>query len=51
MKLDHFLEQDGVRIGENEFVKVYEGRSVRGRTPVKWINSMDEYWGESWKKQ
>ncbi len=38
-----------MRMNECEFQeKVYEstikGRGVRGRPPVKWINSVEEYW-------
>lgn len=30
MKLDHFLEQDGVRMGENDFVKECMREGVSG---------------------
>ncbi len=40
-----------MRMNECEFTKrvfesTIEGRGVRGRPPVKWINRVEEYWRE-----
>ncbi len=40
-----------MRMNECDFTKrvsesTTEGRGVRGRPPVKWINRMEEYWRE-----
>ncbi len=47
-----------MRMNEFDFTKkvfesIIEGRGVRGRPPVKWINRVEEYWrgrgaGEVW---
>ncbi len=44
--------EHAMRMNECDFTKrVYEstieGRGVRGRPPVKWINTVEKYWREN----